>query len=420
MENNLDNRKPCIEIMVALLLMARVIELCAESVVTSIRGLSGLMVIVRPIEEIIYLVGFVLLVVFYFNHSYEERIKSHTLLKTFFLVCGMVVVYAFTSANNAFIVSNFRGLFFKILIYGAIFYFAASITVDYNKVFYYLRFGVVLSIIYGFISALVLNLDYMVIASVILLHTMVAYHLYKSTSEMKYFLLFVVLCGLIAVAGSRGALLWLIVFYLMYNICLARGITKKGVIVVVVLLLGLFFSVAFQTEIISILIRLFPNSRTIEMLALSNIADDSSRSNIWSFFINEISQNPFKIHGLFADRAAINQTFMNTNKLGYWITETRSYSYAHDLFLEILYDFGVVIGGFISVKIVSLVVRIIRFAKETDDINEAGFYIVIVVYGFLMLLISDSFLLNVYFWFFLGLINKVPKRKRFRIGEIYL
>lgn len=416
-EKSISNTR--IDKLLALLLMAKLIEFTAESIVTAIGRLSVLMIFVRPLEELIYLVCGVAFVFNYFNKSNEERLVKHTLIKTIFLMIVLIFSYILLS-DNEFIVRNFGHAFSIILVYGSIFYFAASITVDYNKVVKYLGYGIPFAIIYGLISAFILHTDYMIIANITILYAMVSYHLYKLSELKKYIIGFIILAALIFFAGSRGALLWLIVFYIIYNLLLNRRLTKKSLIMVSVLLMFIVILIFFWPEIISWLVSIFPNSRTIKMISISNIADDSSRTNIWKFFVGEIRENPLRVHGLFADRLAINQNFMNSNKLGYWITENRPYSYAHDIFLELFYDFGIFIGGLISIKIVLLTGRIAKFLRKTDNKAEAGFYLIMLICGFFMLLISDSFLLNVYFWFFIGLSNKAPKIRRFRIGSIRL
>ncbi|MDD3138451.1 MAG: O-antigen ligase family protein [Lachnospiraceae bacterium] len=401
----------------ALLLMAKLIEFTVESVVTAIGSFSTLMIIVMLLEELIYLVCGIAFIFNYFSKSNEERIVKHTLIRTIFLMIGLTLLYIILS-DNEFIVRNFGHAFRIILICGSIFYFAASITVDYSKVVKYLGCGIPLAIVYGFISAFVLHTDYMVIANITILYAMISYHLYKLSNSKKFLIGFIVLSALILFAGSRGALLWLIVFYVIYNLLLNRGITKKGLITVSALIMLIIVSILFESQIIGLLASVFPNSRTIEMISISNIADDSSRTNIWKFFAGEIAKEPLRIHGLFSDRLAINQNFMNSNRLGYWITENRSYSYAHNIFLELLYDFGVFIGGIICIKIILLIGRIAKFSRDTDNKAEAGFYLIMLTSGFFMLLISDSFLLNVYFWFFIGLSNRTPKIRKFKIGNI--
>ncbi len=79
--------------------------------------------------------------------------------------------------------------------------------------------------------------------------------------------------------------------------------------------------------------------------------------------------------------------------------------YPHQLFLEFLLHFGCIIGGVCSIYIVYLVLKNIIFCKKQDVLT-----LILCCYGFVPLMLSSEYLVWPSFWAFLGICLRKKKR----------
>lgn len=140
---------------------------------------------------------------------------------------------------------------------------------------------------------------------------------------------------MIVLGGSRGPLLCIAIFvavYLIMRIADEKLIIKL-VMAAVIGILGLIVYSNFN-HIINIITNIMEQigftSRTLMMLLEGNVADDNGRQRIWNAAIQMIKDNPLG-YGALGTRHII----YNYHDVGH----------CHQIFLEILVDFGVIIGG---------------------------------------------------------------------------
>lgn len=139
--------------------------------------------------------------------------------------------------------------------------------------------------------------------------------------------------AMILIGGSRGPFLFLGLFVVLY-LCMELGRSKKKILIILgvsILAVGLY--VAYEPILmgISMLISKFGfSSRFITTLLSGSISNDNGRNRIWLAAIDMIKENPLG-YGVMGTRHVISKIIYA--------------GYPHSIILEILVDFGVVIGG---------------------------------------------------------------------------
>lgn len=408
--DNVKTSKSKIELIVAVVLMAGFIEMTVEAIFSAIH-FYFLLSIIRYIDVIIYLFSFPVLICE--SYKLKENVCKKSLLKVSFLFFLLLVLFLLFSAKNTFIVSTFISSHVRILFVAPIFFFCSLLPFNSNKLIRYLSVGIWLSVLYSVLSVFLLNTDYMTFSYNILVYSMISYHLFSTTKKKKYLFAFLILAGFITVAGSRGAAACLVAFFLTHIFFFGKISSAKKTLIVIITG-SLFLAVlVFSEQIFGILSRLFPNSRSIEMLKEGTITNDSYRFDIWRFLFTQLKASPFQMRGFYADREIIYKTFAGTNDLGHWIG-TDSYHYAHNIFAELLFDFGIILGGFFCLIILRILFAFISRAHKRKD-SLSAIMLIIAFSFFLPLCFSSSFLLSVEFWFFLGFISKIHKREKITV-----
>ncbi len=204
--------------------------------------------------------------------------------------------------------------------------------------------------------------------------------------SLKSLIFFVLSLIVILVLGSRGAILCIIVFMgLKLLRPQTKGIHKKIVMNLGIFSAGLFIFV-YLNEIISYMYYSLLNygiySRTLSLFLHGKIGASSGRDRIFQRLIDAIMEKPLIGLGIGGDRFSVSGS-----------------SYAHNLFLELIVDFGVVIGLVVGLVICFIVIKnlIIR------DSRKYNFFIIWVAIGLVPLLVSGSYLTTINFWTFLGI-----------------
>jgi O-antigen ligase len=121
-------------------------------------------------------------------------------------------------------------------------------------------------------------------------------------------------------------------------------------------------------------------SRTLNMIMEGNIADFSTRINLYKTTWSSILEQPFVGHGLYSDRIILDG------------------SYSHNIFLELFHNFGLIIG---SALIAILLLKVMRVYYLSDR-NQKKLLILFLFYGFVPLLVSQSYLNYAPFGLFIG------------------
>ena len=148
------------------------------------------------------------------------------------------------------------------------------------------------------------------------------------------------------------------------------------------------------------------NIRILRLLATNNFFTSNERINIiYPNIIRLIKENWLFGLGIGGDRVAIYTIYENLNLLkpdsvinGY---------YSHNIFLEILSNFGIIIGGIL----IFFIIKFFYNAIKNNKVNRNVIISLLFTSIFPMLLI-DSIWDNIYFWAFLGIIISSSLNKK--------
>ncbi len=183
----------------------------------------------------------------------------------------------------------------------------------------------------------------------------------------------------IVLQGTRGPVLCIGIF-LIIMLIKRFGILK--VIPAMLVLLGLFIAFSQSSiyestmeSIIEVIDKTGLSSEFVERILEEEITDDAGRKELYDAILKEIEKAPFEFRGLYADRALLNQLAGSENR------------YVHNIFYELMYDFGVFLGGIIFLTVmISTLIALIRVKQE-----ELYLVNILAACGFVMLFVSGSF-----------------------------
>lgn len=202
--------------------------------------------------------------------------------------------------------------------------------------------------------------------------------------------LIVLLAVAFSLLGGRQSLIFL-VFGILAVFFLSGKLDRNKIFIIMLLLFGLMFTVVFYNDLLQLLKfaldRLNINSRSLSMLSNQSLLDISNRKSIYYRCKEIIGQNGMSVSGMFADR--------------YYLRQYRSnIAYAHNLFYELLIDFGT-LGG--SCIIIVGAYKWIRGSIKTYKANRS-FFIVLSIIGIARCFVSSSVFIEVGVLFFIGLL----------------
>lgn len=184
--------------------------------------------------------------------------------------------------------------------------------------------------------------------------------------------------------GSRGAIMCIGVFAILKFPKSLRNVTYTKIVVYLVIfsiiVTGLIFLNEILRHIYNFLLGYGIRSRSI-WLFLEGSIHLSGRDRIYNNVFREILNNPFLGIGLAGDRLVMGG------------------SYAHNIFIEILANFGIIIGVFVVVALLYITIKPL-FIKDTKAYNMVIIWLSI---GFISLFVSGSYLADFKFWIMLGL-----------------
>ncbi len=282
---------------------------------------------------------------------------------------------------------------------------------DYEKLFDNMRIWSLITAIIGVVTYVFVTiikgevLQYMVYSYFLLLPACVCFE-YANMNNSKIDLIVAVIASISMLAcGARGAIIALLLYFVIcfsrYNF---RQLSYSQVIkLLIIFVCGIIF-VLFYDELLSIIARIFEglniDSRVISYLQTEKFLEDSGRKTITEAIKEGLINNPLG-YGIFGDRY-VSGTF-----------GTGKYRYAHNIFLELLCDFGI-IGG--TIVILLLTIMIINLIVSNKYRKEIHLVFAFIPYAIFQLFFSSSFLENIPFFALLGLAISVFTKK-FKYNE---
>jgi len=213
--------------------------------------------------------------------------------------------------------------------------------------------------------------------------------------------------------GSRGAIVSFLIFSSVRIFLFLKTIKsarKTHLILAVIIFLTLAILVyLFQNSILEFLIYIMKmlnfSTRALESLYFGEIFQDSVRSRLIGYSTELIKEYPFGIGGIFADRIILSEKFLGIVNL----TSAQGL-YPHNIFLELLLQYGVFLGSiFIGVNL--YILYNIFFKCKNKDLEDLG--LLFFGIGFIQLFFSQSYTFHSFYFVFLGFgMNVVYQNKR--------
>lgn len=214
----------------------------------------------------------------------------------------------------------------------------------------------------------------------------VLYTVLGKNESKYYYILSMIILLCILVAGSRGPLVGV---GLILAIQIWEYFQKKPLVqrIIVYGLFTVFISAiivnfeAFMLGTGLLLQKMGISSRTVMMLSEGEIASDNGRLRLYEIALDLIQKGGLFGHGIYGDRYTI------ASVTSMWI------GYCHNIFLEILVDFGYLAGGLI---LLVMAVKMIRNLLAPDSEWKSLFLIFLITAS--QLLLSGSYWYNASFW----------------------
>ena len=190
--------------------------------------------------------------------------------------------------------------------------------------------------------------------------------------------------------GTRGPLLCLLLAIVIYLFVQPNKSAIKFFFILILLIAVIFMSSNLFTEIVQdISISLEQkgkSNRIVNKFLKEELFSSSGRDSIIENIVLAIEERPFLGYGLFSDRAVLNG------------------SYCHNIFFELLINFGIVIGGVLFVFLVYwLAISLFRRRENS------ALFLMLTCVGFVKLFLSSSYIIDPMFFLLLGAAFTKPK-----------
>lgn len=220
---------------------------------------------------------------------------------------------------------------------------------------------------------------------------------YKKLECLLYGIVFFI-C--ILLRASRASFICLIIFIVLAYIMIEKEKVKSTKKTRIIILLTVIILVLINfRNITTLLSYIFPSSRTLTLMS-SNISFDSGRSEIKSIYLESIKLHPLKFNGIFSDRIY----YANMMGSKYNITD-----YPHNFLIELLYQYGFIIGFTFLCMIFFKIVKSISICNKTNHYELLSLTLILFVSGFIKLFFSASYLVTVEFYLLIGVIICIQK-----------
>ena len=193
----------------------------------------------------------------------------------------------------------------------------------------------------------------------------------------------------IFVLGSRGALLGIMVYFLMLLVmgCSRKDRRRISILCIALICLALVFWRPILTWIEAVLEKAGSSSRTIQLLLSGEIFLDNGRESIYIGMKDEIMLHPFVIHGIGGELPFAEGL------------------YAHNFAIELMLDFGVILGGIATLYILYQSGRTLGEVVRRED----AFRMIRLIFFSVsvpLAMISGTIWSEVYLWCWLVLCDK--------------
>lgn len=189
---------------------------------------------------------------------------------------------------------------------------------------------------------------------------------------------------LVILEGSRGPLICLAVFLVLYLLAKGKELRKRKklqflTLIVILSLAVILFRDSLLSWLIDRIAALNIDSRTITMLLSGNLSSDNARGIIFDLCWDHIENQGFWGMGPFGNRTFIVPKY-------YW-------GYPHNIVLELILDYGWMVAIGIIAAMVLAIIRMFRKAQK----EELMVFCILLAYN-MKLFLSSTYWGELFFW----------------------
>lgn len=224
--------------------------------------------------------------------------------------------------------------------------------------------------------------------------------IFLNENKIKFLIIALFSSAIIVIMGSRGTILCIASFLIMYYMMNF----KKNFFYLIIIVTSLIGVIWNFNNIIDITINKFESlgisSRTLYKLQNGDILNDTGRGKIQEVAIEALNEHPILGLGIGGERILVNDKI-------YEMTKDMSTCYPHNLAIEIIVQYGYFIGTMLIIFLIGLLVNTI---KNTSG-NERNIFLLLVSQEVIKLLVSSSYIISPMFFLVLGISFNKLRRK---------
>lgn len=346
---------------------------------------------VESIRNIIYIFFFVLLV--------YDMIKTRRLLPMFAILFVILCLYGFSILINPGYPEVYSSaiILFIFRLWPA--YYIGRYTEDWDtlckSVLLFSPIAVIYAVSLFIMPELAGGSAYATIASNLAYVSMIS--LFACLHYKKILWLPIALFCLVPVFfyGTRvfffGVSLSLFLAYIINtnNVSPGKRVFLFTTLTVIVIIFLLFSDVIFTQ-----LYQWLPDSRTLKMMAVGDLMDDSDRSSFYTRIFKHLEERPFSMLGFIGDRILLSPPGANSTLI--------LSAFSHNCCLEICMNFGVPLGIILNIYFIK---KLIVAFRQSFSVQYTINYVYVLILGivFLNMMISASYLSEYTVWLLFGL-----------------
>ena len=345
------------------------------------------------IAYLLFIINYILIPFVIYAIIYSKSLKIDSVFFVIFLILSISCTVLFFPQNSIFLEQLIFSFIYIILAYCVVRNDLIDLKELENKIIKVARIlFFALFIVLASVLKFNVNEEYMnysdansIVSAILLYSAIVKGNKHDYITGFASFLL-------ILLYGSRGSFLSLCLLILLFLLFKKNSIRKQ--ILLYVLFLIILVLILFWNDILyymrGVLDKFDINSRTIASMFSDSFFSSLSRKAIYQYLFELIKENALLGIGLCGDRYYMPFVFRSNN-----------IEYAHNLFIEIVLDYGLILGSIIIIYILKQIFSGFFFNKKIDY-EDKCFIAILFAISFVQLLVSRSYLSEISFFILLA------------------
>lgn len=313
------------------------------------------------------------------------------------IVLGIIILNRIIFPKSyLYMIANREYVSIMLIFYYPIAYAMTSVT-DWEHFFKYMRFAAMWTPFLCWFALKFLGLDemisYMQLSNVLLPGFLAGWYIARIQRKRIYYVPSIVSLYLQIFYGSRMSFASALVFIVLLELFeLRNDSSRRSVIKVTILIICSILGIAYFSEIMEWFLKTlevmgFADSRTVQKLIDGSVFESAGRDIIYKRAEHELGNLGAGMYGFFGDRIVF-------EKYGGIV-------YVHNIFYELIFSFGWILGGYISLWLIMKIVKNYFFQKDNMKRVMVSYFVCLI---FLRLLVSGTFMTEGQFLLLIGVL----------------